>query len=85
MPLPRPLTSVCTRRAWVSRGLQGGRRFASPAHPAPPLTLAGDTRSVMRPIVSPDIGFALAVCDRGVVGPFGFDHSIVHVVAYGWT
>jgi hypothetical protein len=30
----------------VSRGLQGGGRFASAAHPAPPLTLAGDTRSL---------------------------------------
>ncbi len=30
----------------MSRRLQGGLRFASPAHPAPPLTLAGDTRSV---------------------------------------
>jgi len=27
---------ACSRRAWVSRGLQGGCRFASAAHPAPP-------------------------------------------------
>jgi hypothetical protein len=53
--MPR-LTSVCTRRAWVSRRLQGGLRFASPAHPAPPFTLAGDTRSVRGPAASHSLG-----------------------------
>jgi len=38
------LTSVCSRRAWVSSVLQGGGRFASAAHRPPPLTLAADTR-----------------------------------------
>ena len=41
------LTSVCSRRAWVSRGLQGGalRAQHTPRHPSP----AADTRSLGGP------------------------------------
>jgi hypothetical protein len=67
----------------VTSTAPGADARAAPAAPA--LTLAADTRSVMWPIVSSDIGFVLAVSDGGVVGAFELDHSIVHVVAYCLT